>query len=254
MSLRVWSSALGAGALDLVFAPICAGCGVPVPTAHPERLVCALCRARLRPIPTPHCPRCWAPLPISGEACPGCAEIPPAVRAVRSAVFLEERARSLLHALKYRGWSALAAPLAARMAELPLPIDVMEEAEIVVAVPTSRVRLRERGYNQAALLASSYALRTGRRAEPGLLVRGGSAGTQTSLHPDERRANVAHAFSVPPPRRAELAGAHLLLVDDVWTTGATALACAHALLEAGARVVSVVTFARVLPELECLRG
>ncbi|HEX2090961.1 MAG TPA: hypothetical protein VHG28_01115, partial [Longimicrobiaceae bacterium] len=91
---------------------------------------------------------------------------------------------------------------------------------------------------------------TGRATDPGLLVRERATDTQTALHPAERRANVAGAFTVPDGRRGALPGEHLLLVDDVWTTGATAVACARALLGAGARVVSVVTFARVQPELD----
>jgi ComF family protein len=158
--------------------------------------------------------------------------------------------RSLVHALKYRGWEAAAAPMAARMAPLPFPDDVHDEARLVVPVPTSASRLRERGYNQAALLAREYAARTGRTSVPEALVRTRETGTQTALHPGERRANVTGAFAVPPGRGGALSGEHVVLVDDVWTTGATALACAEALLDGGARVVSVATFARVFPELE----
>jgi ComF family protein len=120
----------------------------------------------------------------------------------------------------------------------------------VVPVPTSKARLRERGYNQAALLASAFARKTDRTAVPDMLLRTRATRTQTALHPGERRANVARAFSVADERAGELQGQHVILVDDVWTTGATALACSQTLLEAGARVVSVATFARVIPELE----
>ncbi|HYJ79326.1 MAG TPA: phosphoribosyltransferase family protein, partial [Longimicrobiaceae bacterium] len=95
-----------------------------------------------------------------------------------------------------------------------------------------------------------FAARTGRVADGTLLVRTRATATQTALHPSERRANVAGAFAVPAGRAAELRGEHVVLVDDVWTTGATVLACVEALLEAGARVASVATFARVVPELE----
>jgi ComF family protein len=122
---------------------------------------------------------------------------------------------------------------------------------MVVPVPTSRTRLRERGYNQAALLAEGFAARTGRAYRPDLLARTRSTASQTSLHPGDRRANVARAFAAPGAGAANaLLGEHVVLVDDVWTTGATALSCAEALREAGARAVSVVTFARAVPELK----
>ncbi len=250
---RALASRLVEGALDLVFAPICAGCSRPVPTSATERLVCGVCWARCRPIPAPRCPRCWAPvLPGSTPrpVCRSCEGWPAAVRAVRSAFLMGEQVRALVHALKYRGWSAVAGPLSARMAAMDFPWDVVDEARLVVPVPTSRARVRERGYNQAAMLALGFAERTGRTADEGILLRTRAAATQTALHPDERRANVAGAFAVPRERAGDLLGRHVVLVDDVWTTGATALECADALLRAGARAVSVATFARVLPELD----
>lgn len=236
--------------MNLVFAPVCLVCSASIPTSQSQRLVCPSCRSRLRALPPPHCPRCWEPLPAGVQCrplCAACETYPPAVRAIRSAVAIDGVARSLVHALKYRGWQAVAEPMARRMAELPWPWDVDEEARVVVPVPVSAVRWRERGYNQAELLARHFAALTNRTCEPTLLVRARATETQTALHPAERRANVAGAFAVPPGARAVLDQAHLLLVDDVWTTGATALACADALLAAGARAVSVVTFARALP-------
>jgi ComF family protein len=170
---------------------------------------------------------------------------------IRSAYVMGDVPRALVHALKYQGWEAAATPMSARMARIiTWPRDVDDEARLVVAVPTSQARLRDRGYNQAELLAAGYAEHTVRRAAPELLARTRSTATQTALHPSERRANVARAFSVPASQAPRVRGEHVMLVDDVWTTGATALACSEALLEAGARVVSVATFARVIPELE----
>jgi len=242
------------GALDLVFAPVCVACGDPIPTADPERMVCRMCWSRCRPLPLPRCARCWGPLPPladAGPTCRACAEWPASVRAIRSAYAIGEAPRKLVHALKYQGWQALADRMGARMAQLiRFPADVDEEARLVVAVPTSAARRRERGYNQAELLAAAFAARTGRTPEPSLLVRTRAATTQTALHPAERRANVARAFTVPAGAERRLAGAHVMVVDDVWTTGATALSCVQALVQAGARVASVATFARVVPELE----
>lgn len=241
------------GALDLVFAPVCVACRQPIDTADSERVICRLCWLKCRPLPSPRCPRCWGPVPWGREpapTCRACAEWPAAVRAIRSAFCIGQAPRAMVHALKYRGWEAAAAPMSARMAALQLPADVQAEAEIVVPVPTSAARLRERGYNQAELLARGLAARTGRELRTDLLVRGHSAGSQTALHPTERRANVARAFGARAGAAGELRGEHVIVVDDVWTTGATALACVDALLRAGARVASVVTFARVVPELE----
>jgi ComF family protein len=140
--------------------------------------------------------------------------------------------------------------MAARIAALEFPVDTRQVAGLVIGVPTSATRRRERGYNQAELLAAELARLGGRRHAPWLLRRTRATATQTALHPGERRANVARAFTVPAGAADELRGEHVLLVDDVWTTGATALACAQALFDAGARVASIATFARVVPELE----
>ena len=243
---------LAAGLTDLVFAPTCLGCGAALPTAAAERLVCGRCWSRVRPLPEPRCERCWNPHPPgpSPPPCPLCATLPAALRVVRSAGVMEGPLRELVHALKYGGWTALAAPLAQRLAALPLPPDVQEEARLVCPVPLGRARRRQRGYNQAELLAAAFARQTGRACRPELLRRTRATSSQTALHPAERRANVAGAFGVPPPLEPDLQGEHVLLVDDVWTTGATALACSAALRAAGARVVSVLTLARALPELD----
>jgi ComF family protein len=156
--------------------------------------------------------------------------------------------RNLVHALKYGGWHAVAEEMGRRMAALPLPLEVREEVGIVLPVPVGRVRLRARGYNQAEMLSRSLASFQGWRHEPETLERTRATESQTALHPTERRANVAGAFRVRAGREATLRREHVLLVDDVWTTGATALACAAALTAAGARAVSVITFARALPD------
>lgn len=154
----------------------------------------------------------------------------------------------MVHALKYGGWRALAAEMGARMTRVDLPLEVREEVQLVVPTPVSSVRLRQRGYNQAALLAEAVAGGLGLRCAPDLLVRTRASETQTALHPSERRANVAGAFRARVGSGPSLRLEHVLLVDDVWTTGATALACGAALTDAGARAFSVLTFARALPE------
>jgi ComF family protein len=187
--------------------------------------------------------------PEGAAHCMVCDGLPPGVRAVRSAYLMLDPVSRMVHALKYRGWEAAGSPMGLRMAGVPLPADVEDEARLVVPVPVSKSRLRQRGYNQAELLAAAFAQATGRTCEARVLARIRATESQTALHPDERRANVAHAFTVPTGAGRELHREHVLLVDDVWTTGATAIACAETLLAAGARAVSVLTFARALSGL-----
>jgi len=115
-------------------------------------------------------------------------------------------------------------------------------------VPTTPLRLRERGYNQAEALARAFAGESGRTVICGL-ERNAGASSQIALQPAARLANVAGAFGPVAGTEGELAGEHLLLVDDVLTTGATVTACARVLVDSGARCVSVLTFARATGRL-----
>jgi predicted amidophosphoribosyltransferase len=135
------------------------------------------------------------------------------------------------------------------MASVTLPPDVRAEARLVVPVPTTPARLRERGYNQAELLALGLAALSDRSALPAL-HRGAGSSSQTTLQPVARLANVAGAFQPVHGIEQDLEAEHVLLVDDVLTTGATATACAQALVAAGARCVSVLTFARATGRLQ----
>lgn len=235
--------------LDVLLPPTCLACSEPIRAGDDARLVCRLCRTRLRRLPWPQCERCGAPLLRTGREgasqCLECVGWPVAIRAARSAVLLAPPADTIVHQLKYRGWRALAGPVAECMASIVLPRDADEEAHLCVPVPTTAERLRTRGYNQAACIAEGYARLTGRTVEA-LLERGRARDTQTHLQPAARAANVAGAFRVRPGADALLHGAHVLLIDDVLTTGATIAECATTLVAAGARCVTAVTFARAL--------
>lgn len=132
----------------------------------------------------------------------------------------------------------MAVPMAAAAHEL-LPIDV------VMGVPTTRDRLRERGYNQAGVLADAVAEKLNLHSEI-LLERASSQGTQTTLQPAARGANVAGAFRLQSNSYARIKSAHVMIVDDVMTTGATAAECTRTLVDAGARCTSVLTYARAV--------
>ena len=138
----------------------------------------------------------------------------------------------------------MAEGMADRMALLPWPRDVIAERTALVPVPLAPVRLRERGYNQSALLAHALAARWKLPVWDDCLERVRVTRTQTRLTPDERRGNVSGAFRASESAAAKFRGVHLVLVDDVVTTGATLAACAAELFSAGARVISIVTFGR----------
>ncbi len=151
--------------------------------------------------------------------------------------------RTLLHELKYHGRRKVAARLAEALLASPGVVSVVEPGVVLVPVPLHPRRRRERGYNQSELLAQELARRTGLEVAAPALVRRKDTAPQTGLGAAGRRANVAGAFAVR--KRARIVGRTVVLVDDVFTTGATARACAHALREAGARSVRLLTAAHV---------
>jgi ComF family protein len=216
--------------------PECLLCRQPVPESDNDALACALCRTRWRAVPAPWCARCGHPLE-QAELCGLCPEWPAAIGRVRSAVLLEESARDAVHYLKYEGWPRMAESLAAPMRALePLTAGVC-----LIPIPLAAARARERGYNQAESLAAALGRRTGLPVRPELLARTRNTTTQTALPPDARRANVAGAFVADGAH-----GLRAVLVDDVFTTGATLLSAAEALAAGGALSVDAVTFARAM--------
>ena len=150
----------------------------------------------------------------------------------------------LVHALKYQGWTRVAPAMARRMARLDWPDDVREERTALVPIPLGHGRRRERGYNQAELLAHALSPWWNIPVLADALVRTRDTRSQVQLTPSERSGNVSQAFVVPKGRHSSLYGQHVVLVDDVITTAATVNAAVDALLDGGARIISCVTFGR----------
>jgi ComF family protein len=158
---------------------------------------------------------------------------------VRSAVWLEGSAREAAHRLKYDGWWRAAEAIAEAMR----PLEPLTGRISLVPIPLGARRLRTRGYNQSERIAAALGRRLGIPVRTDLLVRRRETGTQTALTPEQRQANVEGAFGIGTAP-ADAADAHLVLVDDVLTTGATLVAAAATLTKMGAAKIEAVTFAR----------
>jgi len=232
--------------LDLLYPPRCAGCD------SRGAWFCAQCTDQLaRPAP-PTCSLCGeslpAPLsttqtrPASATRCPHCQAQPLTLDGLRFVAYFEGPLRRAVHQLKYRGCQAMAPALGHLMTVTfladPFPCDLF------VPVPLHARRLRERGYNQAALLARAVGDELGLPMYASALVRGRETRSQVQLSAAERRANVREAFAVPPAAATAIQGRAVVLVDDVCTTGATLEACAMALRQAGACSVWGLTLGR----------
>lgn len=231
-------------ALDLLFSKACEGCGASL--AGEAGALCWDCQSQVRVVRLPFCERCGDPVPgeVGGPYdCAWCRKTPPAFDWARSAVRFDGVARDCLHRFKYHAGLWLLDDLADWLVALwkTCPADA-QTADGVAAVPLYPRRERERGYNQSALLAERLARRVGIPFRRGLLRRLRPTATQTRLTAAQRVHNVKGVFSAPWPRR--VAGARIVLVDDVMTTGATVNECARTLKAAGAEAVMVLTVAR----------
>lgn len=220
-------------AYDFLFPRRCVGCG------REGGFICPACRAHFLPIAPPLCSFCGIPL-SSGSLCSSCAGWEAAIDGIRSAFRFEGPAREAVHQLKYQNLRAIAPDMAALM----VPVINLDAApgDVLVPVPLHPKRLKERGYNQSALLARELGRLTGLPVDESCLVRQRNTRSQArTRNVLERRENVSGAFFCP---NNNLQGRRVILLDDVATSGATLNAGAAALKEAGALSVRGITFAR----------
>jgi ComF family protein len=230
-------------ALDIALPTLCVACREPVDGEG----VCAQCWTKLSFIAPPFCPRLG--IPFVYDPGPGLLSMeaiadPPAYQRARAAVRYDDVARTLVHALKYQDRTDLAPPMGRWMARAGR--ELLEQADMLVPVPLHWRRGWSRRYNQSGALAAVIGRQSGVKVTSEVLRRVRPTQQQIGLSRSERASNVQGAFKVAVGRQSEIRGRRVILVDDVLTSGATADACARALLRAKAAQVDVLVFARVV--------
>ncbi len=234
-----WFSGISA-LLDLLLPPACAFCGQSLESpAHPQ--LCGECRADIPALVSPCCRRCALPYPAedgTDHLCQSCLMQPPPFSRVVAAGVYDGALRSAIHRFKFQGAVGLDRPLGHLLAH---QLDQRGAGyDLIAPVPLHPSRLRQRTYNQSLLLGRELSRLTSLPVRADLLQRVRPTLPQQGLSAEDRRRNLRGAFTVSKPLRGE----RVLLVDDVFTTGATARECCARLLAAGAGEVSVAVLAR----------
>jgi ComF family protein len=234
------------GLVDLLLPPRCPGCGMVV--GGQDRF-CVDCWATLDFIVPPSCASCDLPLPVAidpGALCGQCMAQPPPFARAWAPLAYGEKARALVMRLKYGRRIGAARLMADLMATRLAGRDSTDDPPLLVPVPLHRWRIWSRGFNQSALIGRHLAERFAWTLDVDALVRVRRTDPLRGLGKKARAKEVRGAFRVPAAARDRIAGRTIMLVDDVFTSGATASACARALRHGGAARVEVVAFARVL--------
>ncbi len=233
----------GRGLADAVFPPVCVDCGGLV-EGGPLRHVCARCAPLISRVTPPHCATCGHPFygeVGSAQQCEHCAVLEPAYREGRTVVLLKGPARALIHELKYHRGLHVLADIATLAGEAEHVMELVRGA-VLVPVPLHPRKERQRGFNQAALIAGVLARSAGGgTCVVPLLRRVTPTVSQTHFDRATRRENLKNAFAIargaaPNPSQ------HYVLIDDVFTTGSTLNACARELRRVGCLNLDVVTF------------
>lgn len=232
--------------LTILYPPLCFGCKQRVSACG---TICPECWRGLQFITKPYCPVMGIPFVcdmgdgfLSGEALKNSYPF----SRVRSAIVHKGVAQALVTRLKYGDRVELASFMANWM--ISAGREIIDDCDFIISVPLHFRRFLKRRYNQSAELARYIAGAQKKNFKPGWLVRCRHTRPQVNLSARERKLNVLNAFEVPDKVKKYLKGRSILLIDDVFTTGATATAAATTLKRAGARQVDVLTFSRVLNE------
>lgn len=233
---------------SVVFPPQCPGCS-DIPDSAEEIFFCAKCQEKIHFIQGAVCPVCGTNFPDSpaeSHICGDCADQRPYFSSARAVFSFETVILDAIHRFKYKRDFFIGETLASSMADFPFPDMVFSQYSLILPVPLHIKRLRERGFNQSLILARAIGKKRKIPVDFSLLKRHKFTETQTGMHKNERKLNIKDAFEVTDTKK--VAGQNVILVDDVYTTGATVNECAKMLLKAKADRVAVLTLARVLKQ------
>lgn len=235
--------------MELFFPRRCAGCEKSWLHSG-QGFWCDACLAELPWIASPMCPQCGRPYPKSPSSpdhrCGDCLQSVFLFDTARSATYHGGMVRQRIHQLKFGGQLHWVRPLADLLVRMVRREAVVSTVDRIIPVPLHRKRLRQRGFNQASLLARMLGRQLSLAVSYDALVRSSWTEPQTRLKREERLQNVKDAFHVG--EAGKVRDRHLLLVDDVYTTGTTLNECAKTLKAAGAAAVHAVTVSRALPD------
>jgi len=229
---------------DICFPPRCLFCGVDLPPGE-KLLLCGDCRPNLTLLSGDCCPRCGKPhrAAAGDHLCGPCLRGDTRFDLARSVAAYEGPLRDCIHAFKYGRQTACLATFGLLFRQVATD-RFLFDADLILPVPLHKSRLRQRGFNQSAMLAREFFAEQRRKISPSVLLRHRPTAPQTSLSGRQRRTNLRGAFSVKHRDRVE--GKRVLLVDDIYTTGSTLNECARTLRKAGAARVTALTLARVI--------
>ncbi len=225
--------------IDYALPPRCPGCGAVTPD---DFQFCDQCWSAIDYLGDPSCARCGIPVATEGQICAPCLDVPPRHDGVRAVMAYGAVARRVVLRLKYNRRIGNAQTMAVLMARRI----AVEENLVLIPVPLHRWRIWQRGYNQAALIARHLSVFTGAPLLIDGLLRVRATRSLAGLGKSARAKEVRAAFRVNARHKRDIKGAHILLVDDVYTSGATSNACARALKASGARRVEIICWARVI--------
>lgn len=233
---------------DIIFPPQCISCAAILQSLT-ERVFCSSCREKIKFLTGSLCPICgiiFFNSPSANHLCGNCLEKKPYFSSARAVAGYETIILNAIHRFKYGRDLSTGALLASLMADFSFPDLDFKDYSLIIPVPLHIKKLRKRGFNQAIILADAIGKKWQIPVNFSLLKRCKFTLSQTGLDKKERERNIKRAFEVTD--RGKIAGINIILVDDVYTTGATLNECAKILTKAGVQKVAVLTLARVLQD------